>query len=297
VLAERQRHGRIAWALATSIGFYDRLVGDADLLATIRKTFPVVSRWRVVLASQIDVGGELAEDDLAWQWLPSSTLAMVGLGAAREHLHAIRLLIDAGELFPSATSTLARSGLIGASQAVWILRPDDRRERLRRALSLARHDYVQHQKFGRYVTESFPAEQTHRSAREQMSRLKMRVEQVDALLADLGGAYRIDMTNVVLRDAVDVFADPAVRAQVRGRWQQVSGSVHGLAWQHFGQEGTEVAELSADGIGLVTIGGDIAQLAVDYFCVFHLASAAWKLFARRAGQPSLAVEWTYATST
>lgn len=264
---------------------------DAALLESIRQTFPIIDRWRMILASGVGIerDSDLAEDDLAWKWVPSSSVVAATLGSAREHLHAIRLLIEARELFPSATSSLARSGLIAAALGVWLLRPDDRKERLRRSLSVVRYDYVQHLKFGRYVQREFPAGSVHAWADEQMMRLDGRLDSIDELLAELDGACPINITDVVLPAAVEVIADTSLRPQIIGRWQQMSGSVHGLMWQHFGHDGTSVTDIDDDQIGLVLIGGDVGQLVMDYFSVFHLARAGWDLLASRSGNPSLAM--------
>jgi hypothetical protein len=77
-------------------------MSDEELLRSLEATFPVIDRWRYILGSDLvpALDSELAEDDLAWPPARISSLALLALGAAREHLHAIRLLVEAGELFP-----------------------------------------------------------------------------------------------------------------------------------------------------------------------------------------------------
>lgn len=65
-----------------------------------------------------------------WKPWPLSQLAFGGLAAARDHLQAIRVHIEAGQLFPLATDTLLRGALLGAAQTVWMLAPDDQPTRL-----------------------------------------------------------------------------------------------------------------------------------------------------------------------
>ena len=151
---------------------------ENETLDAIAATYPTLDRWRELLAEGVVIthGSELQRQDEEWTYVPSSTVALLGLGAAREHLHAIRLLIDTNELFPSATATLGRAALVGAAQSVWMLAPDDHAERMRRSASLVREDYRHHLNYGKFTLEDTETVVITASADEQVERLSERIE-------------------------------------------------------------------------------------------------------------------------
>ncbi len=246
----------------------------------------MLDRWRDHLAGGVIPRPEsdLHEDDTKWMYARTSSLAVVGLGAAREHLHAVRLLVDAKQLFPSAVSTLARAALVGAAQTVWILAPVEHPERLRRSLSVAREDYHWHIRFGEYVLSKDNVAEPTPMAPEQLDRLRLRHQQVSAMLDNLGGAIKINISDTLLPAALEATSsDPEFRAQVMMRWRSMSASAHSLLWEQFGHTGTSIHDTDSDGIGLVVVGGDVARLAMDYFSAFQVASTGWRLLAKRTG--------------
>lgn len=259
--------------------------GNRELLEAIERTYPDLDRWRDAAAAgpALGAGSDLAEDDLAWPWVPSSSVALICLGAAREHLHAIRLLIRAGELFPSAWSTLARTAVVGGATATWTLVPDEREERLRRSLSVVHEDYNQHIKFGEQLLGIGAPDDIQDTAAEQLARLRLRREEADQLLSSLGGRLPINLTDVVIPAAVDAAPFTAQqRTMVRMQWRSMSGAAHSLIWQHFGTPGTTAADLDSSGVGRVEVGGDVQSLAMAYFSGYHLARAGWSLYERRS---------------
>lgn len=264
---------------------------NADLLAELRNTFVRLDRWRTVLASRVEAraDSELAGDDQFWPWTPPTSLCLASLGSAREHLHAIRLLLETGELFPSVTSTLARSALISGAVAVWMLESDDAEDRRRRMLTFALEDYRNHIAFGRESARTFHPNDLRPEADEQLDRLQQRSNGVRALLDQLGGPIGWNLTDNIIPAAVDqTTADERQRAQFKSRWRVMSGAAHGFIWSHFGAAGTAVSDLDPSGVGLVTIGGSVQTLAIDYFTAYHVTARAWALFAQRTGWPALA---------
>lgn len=258
------------------------------MLQTIYGTFQDLDDWRDAAAEVIQpsAGSDLAQDDERWPYLRASTLASVGLGSAREHLHAVRTLVKARELFPSATPTLCRSALIGGSQAVWMLEPRERDERLRRSLSLTVEDYERHIQFNRDVVELFPAEQVGPNADEELGRLAQRRDQVMLLLEDVGGKCSINLTTEIIPTALEfTVRDAGQRGQMMPRWRSMSGAAHALPWHFFGNEGTTATDLDDGGVGVgvgvVTVNGDVQRLLMDYMTAYHVAAAGWRLMAAR----------------
>lgn len=266
-------------------------LSDSEMLEELRKTFGRLDRWRTVIASRPEPspGSELANDDGIWPWTPPTSLCIASLGNAREHLHAVRRLIEARELFPSVTSTLARSALMSGSIAVWMLAPDDANERRRRMLTFALEDYRNHIAFGAQVLQTFHVDDVQPSAEEQMNRLRQRSDEVRSLLGQLGGPIPWNLTDIVIPAAMrETAPDQRQRAQFESRWRVTSGAAHGFLWPHFGATGTTLSDVDQSGVGVATIGGSIDTVAVDYFTAFHVASRGWALFAKRSGLPELA---------
>lgn len=264
---------------------------DSEMLGKVRATFLRLDRWRTVIASRPEPKSDsaLASDDLIWSWAPPTSLCLATLGSAREHLHAIRLLIEAGELFPSVTSTLARSALMSASVAVWMLAPDQASERQRRMLTFALEDYRNHIAFGDKVSRTFHIEDIHPKADDQLSRLRQRSDEVRELLDPLGGPVGWNMTDTIIPAAInETTPDSRQQAQFESRWRVMSGAAHGFVWPHFGAPGTTVSNVDPVGVGLVTVGGSIGTLAIDYFIAFHVTARGWALFAERSGWQALA---------
>jgi len=266
-------------------------LSDSEMLEEIRRTFERLDRWRTAIACRPEpsAGSDLANDDRIWPWTPPTSLCIASLGSAREHLHAVRRLIEARELFPSVTSTLTRSALMSGSIAVWMLAPDDANERHRRMLTFALEDYRNHIAFGTQVSQTFHVDDIHPEADEQMSRLGERSAEVRSLLGVRGGPLGWNLTDTIIPAAMrETTADQRQRAQFESRWRVMSGAAHGFLWPHFGATGTTFSDVDAAGVGLATISGSVDALAIDYFTAFHVTSRGWALFAKRSGRPELA---------
>jgi hypothetical protein len=82
----------------------------------------------------IEEQSTLFVDDVALDPLGASALPVAEISATAAHLGALRVLLAEGEPPRASTFVLLRAALETASAAVWLLEPDDRDERLRRAL-------------------------------------------------------------------------------------------------------------------------------------------------------------------
>jgi len=209
----------------------DQDMSDQEMLDALRSTFSALDKWRDRLANAAapPEWSALGELDRAWPYLPPTQMALVGLCTAREHLHAIRRLIDSKELFPSATSTLARAALVGAARTVWCLEYADQVERLRRSLTLVREDYRNHKRFGDYVLDDSNAAEPEPTAADDVARLEGRLDAVERLLDFLGGAAPHKLTNHIIPIAsAATEGDEQFKVGVNMLWRQQSGSAHAL---------------------------------------------------------------------
>lgn len=109
---------------------------DAERAALLQMlgSAPDLDRWRL-RAQRIEepeVGSDLAIDDRIFPHMAISQLARTSLVTAGEHLRLALDAIKANQLYPSSHFTVLRGALVGASQAVWVLEPEDRGQRSER---------------------------------------------------------------------------------------------------------------------------------------------------------------------
>jgi hypothetical protein len=255
-------------------------MNDRELESRIRSTFGEVDQWLGLAAEAFipTAGSTLHDDDRDWPTMPVSQLAHVGLAVAADHLDAIRCHVDARHSFALADLTICRSALVGASQAVWILAPDERSERLTRARMLAadalkyHSQYMEAFKATRPDDPNAPLVATHiamRSAELKAKRLK-------------AGALVPHQNTRMIREAASVVFTPEVSAEASLEWQSGSGAAHGFVWPILNSPDTKQVG-SADDTGLAEFhgGASLGRMANGYFAAFHMARAGWSLLNSR----------------
>lgn len=252
----------------------------------IRDTFPDLDRWdaRTTAGFVPEPGSPLALDDEDWRWWRMSQLALGGLAAAQDHLEAIRVHIEARRGFALATDTMLRGALLGASQAVWLLAPEDREKRLDFARCAAAEMYKRHREFlgDLRKTISEPHEGTEKVYAHVVEREKQLQEKRDAA----GQARQFDNTNIVERAAAAAFGKDSV-TEARTVWRSLSGASHGLVWPMFGRTGTEqTGAADGDGIAEFRSGGNLDASLNAYMLAYHLSSKGWDLLDLRGAAPA-----------
>lgn len=262
------------------VGYRSSLMDTVDHGKLIRSTFAELDRWieSMAVAFVPAAGSALHEDDLDWPTLPVSQLAHVGLAVAADHLDAIRCHIDARHLFAFADLTICRSALVGASQAVWLLAPEDRAERLTRARMLAADALKYHSQYMETVKVAQPAEP---NAQLVASHLAMRKAELKAKRLEAGVLAPHQNTAMIREAAAAVFA-PDAAAEAGLEWQSGSGAAHGFAWSLLNSPETKQVG-DADGAGLAEFHGraSLGRIANGYLAAFHMARAGWSLLERR----------------
>lgn len=253
-----------------------------ESVEVVRSTFPSLDEWQIKVAKPFrpDANTQLAADDVDWPHFPHSTVAWSGLVAATDHLSAIRRHIEARQLFPLAHPTLCRTALIGASQVVWVLAPDDRADRLRRSRTVLAFIYKNHLQYLRGLQS---VADTPHSGTDTVAAL------VDQLLSELALKRNADnqneslnTTNMIRSAAETAFTKPELVEQVVLAWQSGSGAAHGLPWGLFGTPGTvQSGPADADGIAEFQAGGSLSRIANSYMAAFYLAEKGWKLIEQR----------------
>jgi hypothetical protein len=258
-----------------------------DKLAMIRSTFPVLDEWHASLSQPLvpDPGSELARDDLDWPPVRLSQVAAMGLGSARDHLHAVRVLIEARQLSPFAQLTLIRAGLVGAAQAVWVLSPDARAERLSRARCVAAHMYREHAKY-LTVLQALAGE-PHEGTDTVAAAVAQRSNELAAKRQANEERAALNTTEMVREAALAAFSDEALANEVVSIWRLTSGAAHGFAWALLGQPGTtHASDPDSEGIVSFAAGGDLDRVANQYLGAFHLARHGMELMRQRSASAS-----------
>lgn len=116
---------------------------EATALAHIQSLFKDIESWGAALREpwRPDPTSQLALDDQAWPGWPVTQLARASLGSARDHLQAVRVHIEAEQMFPLASDTLLRTAIVAGAQTVWMLSPDDEVLRQERGRTVAAEVY------------------------------------------------------------------------------------------------------------------------------------------------------------
>lgn len=262
------------------------VMDDAEREAKLKATFPILETWqqRASTALRPEPGSDLEGDDQDWPPAPVSQIAQVGLQVATDHLRAIRVHIDRRRLFGFAQPTLCRSALLGAAQAVWVLAPEDRPERLKRARTVVAYAQRKHLQYLRGL------ESTASKLRENTSivaaHVETRVKELDQKRDEAGERSELNNTEMI-REAVraafgDMYAAEAVLV-----WQSGSGAAHGFVWPLLGTAATVQSSAANEaGIAEFQTGGSLSGMSNAYFAAFHLAGHGWKLLLRRGGTAS-----------
>lgn len=254
---------------------------DAEIELKLRETFPILDDWQQwgSTAFRPSQGSELTVDDRDWPSIPVSEIAHLGLQVAADHLMAVRAHIEARQLFAFSHLTLCRSALLGAAQAVWVLVPDDRRERLKRSRTVAAYAQKKHLQYLQGLQGI--ASQPHGNTDTVAAVVDSRVNQLDQKRDAAGERLELNNTDMI-RQAVDAVFDAAHAAEAVVVWQSGSGAAHGFVWPMLGTADT-VQSSSADqsGIAEFQVRGSLSRMSNAYFAAFHTADRGWKLLRRR----------------
>lgn len=256
-------------------------MNDAEIEAKLRETFPILDHWQQwgSIAFWPEPGSELEIDDQDWPTLSVSEIAHLGLQVAADHLLAVRAHIEARTLFAFSHLTLCRSALLGATQALWVLAPDHRPERLKRARTVAAYAHRKHLQFLRGLQDHTP--QPHANTDAVAAFVETQVEELDRKRMEVGEQLRLNNTDMI-REAMDAAFDAAHAAEAVIVWQSGSGAAHGFVWPLLGTAGTvQSTPTDQPGLAEFQVGGSLRRMSNAYFAAFHAADRGWKLLRRR----------------
>ncbi len=255
---------------------------DRAALTQMLETQPDLDRWRIRAQTieEPESGSDLAFDDKVFPHTAISQLARMSLVFSGEHL---RLALDAlhrKQLYPSSPFTVLRGALVGASQGVWILSPDDRGERRERGLTVLAEMYCQMGKYYDSLAGLSRAEQERLD--EQKEWLSERKAGVAAVRTGRGG---LRLTDVIGAAAENAFASAGQHEAVRRLWREMSADAHVLGWSVF-QRSSFGPPDRRTGIGEGQAPGSPEHLAEAFLPSYGMLKHGWSLFDRRCEQPT-----------
>lgn len=226
-------------------------------------------------------GSELAIDDEIFQRMAISQLARMSLVLAGEHLRLALDAINAKQLYPSSHFTVLRGALVGASQAVWILAPEDRALRRGRGLTVVNEMYMQLDKYYGFLGGT--QLEADERARLDDQRLWLNERRNDVASLRSTGAT-LKLTDTIGAAADHVFTDTVSREAVRRMWREMSADAHVLGWSLF-QRTTFGAPDRRTGVGEGKAPGSPEHVAEAFLASYRLLRSGWSLFDRRCEAP------------
>lgn len=180
---------------------------------------------------------------------------------AAEHLDfALDSIKATGCMYPSAYTTVARTALIGASNALWVLTGSSRAERRIRALRVRANDVNDQIKAARELPILDDAQgETHA---EYMSRLEKARANLERVGTSLGSTTPISSMGVnqtqVVKFVADRYDDDELfAAGLKYLWRSGSAAAH--AQFHYAMSRLDYGDLSdqGDGFRMARFGGDV----------------------------------------
>ncbi len=254
---------------------------DRAALTQMLETQPDLDRWRLraQTAEEPEIGSDLALDDKIYPHMAISQLARMSLVLSGEHLRLALDAVNAKQLYPSSHFTVLRGALVGASQGVWILSPDDRGERRERGLAVLAEMYSQMGKY--YDSLDGLSQDDQEKLDDQKDWLSGRKAGVTAVRTS--GAC-LNLTEVIRASAENAFASAGHREAVRRLWREMSADAHVLGWSVF-QRSSFGPPDRRTGIGQGKAPGSPGHIAEAFLLSYRMLKHGWSLFDRRCEQP------------
>lgn len=248
-------------------------------LTQILDTEADLDRWRLRAhrVEEPEGGSELAIDDQVFPHMAISQLARMSLIPAGEHLRLALDAIRAKQLYPSSHFTVLRGALVGASQAVWILGPEDRDERRERGLTVLTEMYEQMERYYRFLDGTHLQANDRARLHDQQLWLSQRTGQVASIRKTRAS---LNLTGVIGLAADHAFPDTRSREAVRRMWREMSADAHVLGWSLLQRTTFDQADRRT-GVGEGKAPGDPEHVAEAFVASYRLLRRGWSLFDRR----------------
>lgn len=177
-------------------------------------------------------GSDLAGDDGISPKVSGQAVFAIRVGL--DHYGSVTTVLKSpgGLLHRFAPYSALRAALLTASQAIWILGPDDRETRQRNALTLARTSAIEHRKVIK-AYEFPPTEELREGKKATLAELDKQIELIEkvASAVDVGELGGFNSTRVI--DAAVKIVDPTdtgLWMAIEHLWRSGSAAAHGYPW-------------------------------------------------------------------
>lgn len=253
-------------------------------LTQMRDTETDLDRWRLRAQrlEQPEHGSDLAIDDEIFAHMEISQLVRMSLVLGGEHLRLALDAINADQIYPSSHFTVLRGALVGASQAVWILGPEDRGLRRERALTVIAEMYAQMGKYYRSLDTTHLDDSDRAGLNDQQSWLEQRQTGVTEVRTSRAS---LNLTEVIGIASEYVFADGASREAIRRLWREMSADAHVLGWSLFQRSSFDPPDRRT-GFGEGRALGSPERVAEPFLASHRMLRCGWSLFDRRCEEPT-----------
>lgn len=204
-------------------------------------------------------------------------MAMVSLLAAGEHLMIVRDTLAQKQLYTSGSYTVIRGALVGASQAVWALSPDECDVRRDRGLALINEMHTR-------LRQAHEDHDPTLLSSGQLAELADQIEWLNARHAMVANVMtskvKIVQTDMIAAAADQAFRDPRKRQATRDLWRQISGDAHVLGWAMF-QRAKYRDRDPRTGVATAVMTGGMAATANAYLGAYRILKVGWSLYDQR----------------
>lgn len=201
--------------------------------------------------------------------------------SAGEHLRLARDAIESGNLYPSAHFSALRGALVGASQAVWVLSPENADVRTQRGLKAIAEMYLQMRK---YYQAHEGMRLDNREKIELEEQLRWVIERQSMVSALRQTADSLNVTAMIAAALDFTFKDRAKREDGLLLWRQMGSDAHVLGWSTALRHHSVEPDRKS-GLAVVTVRGSAQHIAQPFVCSFELLKRGWSLFDRRCEGP------------
>lgn len=248
----------------------------------------VVQAWqqRLLTPDEPDRGSSLAADDNAFPRMSCSQLAWWGMSVGVEHLDATLRLFNeqvtrGGPILPAANFTVLRAALVGSSQALILLAPTSRQERVNYGLQIAHEEYRQVFNFRKRLLEHpglVPAAREAAATKDYLTRFATKRDEVAELLTARGVASRLTDTAMIERAAELSHTDPTdadlLKSSVAMEWALGSGAAHGRLLMTMHRQ----TSFKTEGGSTALLGSTVEEVAMPIVGVFLMLNNAWRIW-------------------
>lgn len=251
---------------------------DEHVQQKVASWLPTIQTWYGWLSEgrPVPQGSELAADDAAGDTeFPLSRLALSSLGIATDHLGTVCYVLTTSGPTVFSLKTLLRTAMLGGAQAIWLLAPDSRQDRLTHARQIRDDSYL-NQLYWVNGMEKASSEVLDPNDRQRLT---------GYLTGALGGSLRFELkpTRMIEFAAEYVYtspADPSITAECLAAWRIASSVAHALPWEQNVRTSRRAAVTAHQRTTALVASWSELQGALSFSYAF--IDVAWRLLRQRA---------------